>query len=113
MGHWHFAFFKWRFLKFVQQCLTVHWGTLQGGWGQEALALWHFVFLVLELDRKSQLDLMLLAHVGEAGRAKANEILWNLLSIWSLEEDYLDLSHKVTSKANNPEEHRPPPQGPQ
>eukprot|EP00972_Heterocapsa_arctica_P065866 9720288-Heterocapsa_arctica.AAC.1 len=34
------------------------------------------------------------------GRTKANEVMWNLLSIWALDSAYLDLSHKVTSEVN-------------
>ena len=39
---------------------------------------------------------MLLAHEGLAGRSEANEILWELLSVWALRPEYEDLSHKAT-----------------
>ena len=51
----------------------------------------------LELDRKAQVDLFLLAHSGEAGRSEANEILWELLSIGALTPDHKDLSNKTNS----------------
>ena len=53
--------------------------------------------MTLELDRKAQADLMLLAHEGLVGRSEANEILWELLSVWALKPEYEDLSHKVTN----------------
>ena len=96
-GHWQFEFLEWWYLVFIRECLTTYWGIIQRGSGAQALERWNLIFLVLELDRKAQLDLMLLAHTGLAGRAEANEILWDLLSIWALKDDYLDLSHKVTS----------------
>ena len=52
--------------------------------------------MTLELDRKAQGDLMLLAHEGLVGRSEANEILWELLSVWAIRPEYEDLSHKVT-----------------
>ena len=33
----------------------------------------------------------------EVGRCEANEILWNLLSVWALNPDYQDLSNKTSS----------------
>ena len=59
--------------------------------------LWLEIFVVLELDRKAQCELMLLAHSGEVGRAEANEVLWEILSAWALDHEYLDLSSKVSS----------------
>ena len=41
----------------------------------------------LELDRKAQADLLLLAHPGLAGCCEANEILWELLTMWALKPD--------------------------
>ena len=62
-----------------------------------ALGMWSEIFLVLEVDRKAAADLMLLAHLGIAGRCEANEILWELLSVWALKPEYEDLSHKLTN----------------
>ena len=55
------------------------------------------IFWCLELDRKAQMDPMLLAHQGEVGRYEANDILWNLLSVWAPKPDYQDLSNKTSS----------------
>ena len=87
--HWH--------LKFIYKCLTDDWGLIQGGSDPRARTKWQEVMQHLELDRKAMVDLFLLAHSGEAGRAEANEILWSLLSIWALKPEYEDLSHKTSS----------------
>ena len=47
----------------------------------------------LELDKKAQVDLFLLAHQGRAKRTEVNEILWNLLSNLALDPEYRGLSH--------------------
>ena len=64
------------------------------------MALWQDIFMGLELDEKACQDIMLLAHLGEAGRSEANEILWDLLSDWALKPEYLDLSHQATHLVN-------------
>ena len=97
LNHWNFAYYENVYLQFIKQCLTVNWALIQGGVGPEALELWYLIFLTLELDRKAQVDLMILAHSGEAGRSEANELLWTLLSIWALRPEYEDLSHKCSS----------------
>ena len=59
------------------------------------------IFLVLELDKKAQLDLMLLAQSGLPGKCCCfNELLWRLLSRWAVDPTYQDLSHKVSSEVN-------------
>ena len=92
-----FLYFEHKFLIWVHEILTRHWGTVQGGTSERALHLWQEIFMTLELDRKAQGDLMLLAHEGLVGRSEANEILWELLSVWALKPEYEDLSHKVTN----------------
>jgi len=96
VSHWAFPFYEYVYLELIYQCLTVNWGLIQGGSDMRALQLWLEIFWTLEVDRKAQVDLMLLAHSGEAGRAEANEILWTLLSIWALKPTYQDLSHKLS-----------------
>ena len=90
-------FFEFQFLVWVHEILTKRWGIVQGGSDMRALSLWIEIFWTLELDRKAQADLMLLAHEGLAGRCEANEILWELLTTWALKPEYEDLSHKVTN----------------
>ena len=85
------------FLTWVYEILTKHWGLVQGGSDMRALSKWAEIFMTLELDRKAQADLMLLAHHGPAGRCEANEVLWELLSVWALKPEYEDLSHKLTN----------------
>ena len=113
-GDPHFRHFEYQFLEFVRKCLTTYWGIIQSGRDQVALALWSDIFLHLELDKKAQQDLMLLVHLGEAGRAEANEILWNLLSYWALIPEYRDLSNKASALVREAREYldRPPADDP-
>ena len=76
--------------------MTTHWAVLQGGTDVRTLEFWLKIFLALELDRKAQRDLLLLAHSGICGRAEANEVLWKTLAIWALRPEYEDLSHRVS-----------------
>ena len=106
----HFRFFEHQFLSWVRRALTHYWGLTQGGRDAEALRRWSQIFLRLELDKKAQQDIMLLAHLGEAGRAEANEVLWKLLSHWALIPEYRDLSNKASALVREAREHldRPP-----
>ena len=110
MGGEAFRFFEHQFLVWVLEVLTVRWGLVQGGYDMRALGLWSEIFMTLELDRKASADLMLLVHEGEAGRCEANEILWELLSVWALKPEYEDLSHKLTNMVAQARRHleRPP-----
>ena len=92
-----FEHFEWHYLKFLKECLTTKWHTIQFGVGDEALNLWYLIFKVLELDPKAQLDVMLLAQSGHIGRGHANKVMWHLMSIWALDDTYEDLSHKVSN----------------
>ena len=108
--HPDFTFYEYRYLVWVRDVLTIEWPFIQGGCDNKALDCWMTIFWVLELDRKAQLDLMLLAHQGEVGRCEANEVLWQLLSIWALKPNYEDLSNKCTSMVYEARRHidRPP-----
>ena len=97
INHPFWRFYERRHLVFLQTMLTTGWSVIQGGSSSECLKIWIQIFVTLELDRKSQVDLLLLAQSGEAGRAEANEILWELLSVWALKPEYEDLSHKLTA----------------
>ena len=74
---------------------------MQAECDQAALNLWLEALLLMEVDAKGQQDLFLLAQCGNEGRAEANELLWNLLSIEALDSDYLDLSHLVSSRVRD------------
>ena len=62
------------------------------------MILWLQVGRLLELDRKSMQDLLLLAQIVPVGRAKANKILWEIMTGPALAPDHRDLSHMVTAK---------------
>ena len=110
----HFRHFEHQFLSCVRRSLTTYWGLIQSGRDREALRRWSDIFLHLELDQKAQQDIRLLAHLGEAGRAEANEVLWKLLSHWALIPEYRDLSNKASSLVREAREHldRPPADNP-
>ena len=99
-NHRYFKFFEWKYLLFIKETLTLNWYRVMTGTSGPDMTLWLEIFLVLELDRKSQVDLMLLAHSGEVGRAMANEILWTILSEVALKDSYLDMSNKVSALVN-------------
>ena len=93
----YFEFFEFGFMQWLYTVLTRQWGRVQGGSDYRAMCVWHDIMMHLELDRKATVDIMLLAQLGVAGRAAANEVLWELLTVWALNPEYLDLSHKCTS----------------
>ena len=52
---------------------------------------------MLDIDEKSMIDMFLLLHSGEVGRASANKLLWDCLSSWALCGDpHKDISNLVT-----------------
>ena len=67
-----------------------------GGFDPQAEDLWLEIMLVVELDRKSAMDLILLAQSGAIGRAAANKIMWSLMTDWALDRDHPNLSKRVT-----------------
>ena len=95
-----FYFWEHYYLKFLQKNLTTNWEQLQFGVDSEAMQLWWEIFQVLELDKKSQLDLLSLAQSGPVGRAYANKILWDVMANWGLQREYRDLSNKVSNEVN-------------
>ncbi len=110
IGHPYFEYYEMRHLQFVNACLTRDWPSLQAGTSPEALVQWHFVFEWLELDRKAVMDMLLLCHSGLVGRSEANRVLWELLSIWALKEEYVDISRKTSTLVWEARRHfeRPP-----
>ena len=96
MLHPTFPWWEWQYLKFIRRTLTEHWIKIQGGSGEEPLRLWHLIFMVLELNKNAQKDLLLLAQSGLVGRAMANKALWDLCSHWALDPAYEDVSHKAS-----------------
>ena len=106
----HFLYFEHKFLVWTLEKLTRDWKTIQCGYDLRAKTLWVEIFRHLELDTKAIRDLLLLAHMGLAGRTEANEILWNLLSHWGLKREYRDLSHKCSPLVNEARQflERPP-----
>ncbi len=83
-------------LRRMQFLLTERWGIIQGGWLPEAEALWAECLELLELDADAIQDLMLLVAQGVAGRAEANEILWDLMTRLGI-EGLRDLSPKASN----------------
>ena len=92
-----FKYLEWLYFKFIQKCLTDDWYLIQGGFGGPATLLWCEIFMTLDIDRKAQADMMLLAHAGIVGRTSANHIMWLMLSDWALNEVHQNLSRKLSS----------------
>ena len=93
-------YWEYFYLKFLHRNLTHNWYIIQFGSDLKAKQLWWEICQVLELDRKSQRDLLILAHTGAHGRAHANRILWKLMSDWALQVPYRDLSNLVSHEVN-------------
>ena len=93
----YYEFFRYHFLVFMQKFLVDWWWCLQGMSDHQALRQWLKVGRLLELDRKSLMDLFMLAQVIPVGRTKANKILWDLLTGPALEEPQRDMSNLVTT----------------
>ena len=93
-----YAFLEWRQRKDLHSLLTESWPSIQGGKDRLALENWRKAVETLELDGEAIQDLFLLIAQGRAGRAEANEILWDLMSHWALvDRDHRDLSRKCSS----------------
>ena len=92
-----FPYYEHHYLQIIYEALTWKWGTLQGGDDEKTMQEWFMLLKFLEVDRKAKVDLMLLAQSGHVGRCKANEILWNLLSVHALDPRYEDLSNKISN----------------
>ena len=84
-------------MKWIQETLTKDWFDAQGGQDVRARRKFLEICQTLELDRKAQVDLVLLAQQGHARRTEFNEILWELLSTVALDPEYRDLSNFVSS----------------
>ena len=110
LGNEHFEYFEYHYLKIIHKTLTDDWALIQFGTDLHAMDKWYSIFKFLELDAKARRDLMLLVHSGEIGRAHANRIMWKLLSEWALDDQYRDLSNKVSSEVGWTRMHfdRPP-----
>ena len=48
-----FLHFEWHYLKFLHQCLTTKWWTIQFGFDEEAKNLWYLIFKVLKETTKN------------------------------------------------------------
>ena len=89
-------YFEWRYKKMLHMSLTSKWKDLQSKRDPDTTEWWRGLFRMLELDRKSQRDLWLLAQSGVVGRTYFNYIMWEILSVNAAGPDYEDLSHLVT-----------------
>ena len=98
MQHDAFPFMEWWYRRCIWTLLTQRWYLLQGGkWWEDGGKWWVQAMHLLELDRKAQMEFFLLLQAGHVGRAHANKLLWNLLSIQALKKPYRDMSRYVTT----------------
>ena len=96
-GHPTARYFTWWKAWFLRWCATEALWKVMGGFDPQAADLWLEIMLVVELDRKSAMDLILLAQSGAIGRAAANKIMWLLMTDWALDRDHPNLSKRVTA----------------
>ena len=71
----YFEYFEYQFLQWAHKILAVEWHIVQGASDLEGMIKWFEIFVVLELDQNSQLDLLYLAQHGASGRVCANKVL--------------------------------------
>ena len=98
IGHPDADFYENKFLQWVRRTLTSDWALVQAGIDGQARLKWVEICRTLELDKKSTVDLFLLAQQGRPGRSEANEILWFLLSHAGLQQPYRDLSNMCSNR---------------
>ena len=94
IGHPSYPYLEWKFRCEILEYTTNLWPVIQGCSDIEALELWKDIASLLELDDMTWRHLMVLVHQGCAGRAAANKILWDLLTIYALGE-HVELNHKT------------------
>ena len=83
-----------------KKALSHDWYILQGDLTELGSKLWYKVLRMLDLDEFSMRGFFLLLHSGMVGRAAANKLLWDVLSMWALDDPQQDLSHLVTHEVN-------------
>ena len=107
----HAGYFEWLYKKTLHRALTNDWHLLQGPCDQVAVKMWVDVMKLLELDRKAQREMFLLAYSGPKGRTMANKFLHELLLQHATKDPaYRNLSSLVTSTIASMRKHldRPP-----
>lgn len=97
LKHPSFEALEWHFRVQLHELSTTLWGIIQGGRDEEALGVWKDVWILLELDAASWMDMMILAHQGPPGRSEANKILWEVLTKLACQRDFKNLSRKISS----------------
>ena len=83
-----------------KKALAVDWYLLQGDLTDEGSVLYYKVLRILDLDEFSMRGFYLLLQSGLVGRAAANKLLWDVLSMWALDDPQEDLSNLVTHEVN-------------
>ena len=96
---------KWTLRRVYLQVLynfcTMHWWIMQGGSGPRAHKLWYNCFRVLELDNKAACDWWLMLSAGLPGRTCANKLLWEILTIYAVQDPvFWDISSWVSARVN-------------
>ena len=97
MKHPDYEALEWLYKKRLQALATTHWPVIQEESSEEALALWQEIWVLLELDAESWMDLMLLVHQSPVGRSEANKVLFELLTRHACTSMHKNLSRKVST----------------
>ena len=83
-----------------KKALVMDWYLFQGDLTEDGSKLYYKILRMLDLDEHSMRGFFLLLHSSMVGRAAGNKLLWDVLSMWSLDDPQQDLSHLVTHEVN-------------
>ena len=93
------AYWLWLYKCALKRILVWHWRDMQQYSDPETSLKWVHAMQLMELDRKAQRDLILLAYSGHKGRTLANKLMFQLLSYKALSDpDYENLSNWVSAE---------------
>ena len=95
------AYWTWQYKCALKRILVWQWRDMQQYYDAHTTLKWVHAMQLMELDRKAQRDLILLAYSGHKGRTLANKLMFQLLSYKALSDpDYENLSSWVSHEIN-------------
>ena len=93
----HFGYWEWAYKGALKRILVWQWRDMQMYSDPATTQKWVLAMQLLELDRKSQRDMFLLAYTGPKGRTMANKLLFRILSYKAISDpEYENLSNWVS-----------------
>ena len=90
----NFQYWLWFYKSTLKRFLVWHWRDMQKYSDPATTAKWVEAMQIMELDRKAQRDMILLAYTGHKGRTLANKLMFHLLSYKAVgDPDFQNLSN--------------------